>query len=131
MPKNKFGGNRAKRGKNQLPKEFIKKEASEDQQYAKVTKILGGLRFNVLCLGDNKTRIAHVRGKLRKRAWVNLDSIVIISLRDYQDDKCDIIHTYNEDETHRLIKLGEIDEKITDIVKNNQTEECSFTFDEI
>lgn len=39
-------------------------------EYAQVTRMLGNGRLEALCF-DGKTRLAHIRGKMRKRVWVN------------------------------------------------------------
>ena len=36
--------------------------------------------------------------------------IVLVGLRDFQDDKCDIIHKYNADEARNLKNYGELPE---------------------
>ena len=124
MPRNKIGGNKAKRGKNQQqPKEMVFK--TDDQFYAKVTKLLGNCRLEVFCYPDEKTRTGLIRGKMRKRVWVNIDDIVLISTRDFQDNKCDIIHKYNQNEIRKLNTLNEFETK--EIEENI----CSFDFDEI
>lgn len=124
MPKNKFGGNKAKKGKNQQEsKELIKKD-SDEQQYAKITKVLGNCRFELISLDDGKKRTGHMRGKLKKRAWTRLDDVVLISLRDFQDDKCDIIHKYEPGEVKELFKLGELKEMVV-----QKEETCSFEFE--
>jgi len=82
--------------------------AEDGQQYARVTKRLGDGRFEVLCLGDGQARLAHVRGKLWKRAWVCLHDLVLVALRAYQDQKADIVHRYNDDEARALAQAGEI-----------------------
>jgi len=131
MPKNTKGGNKAKKGKNQQEtKELIIREKNDFQQYAKITKMLGNCRVEVKCLGDNKTRLAHIRGKLRKRAWMSVGDIILVSLRDFQDDKCDVIHKYTPEESHRLAKLGELESSEIESGKIEKNE-CAFTFDEI
>ena len=56
-----------------------------DQQIARVIRVLGNR--NMLCYcNDNKTRICHVRGKLRNRVYVELGDIVLISLRDFENE---------------------------------------------
>ena len=42
---------------------------------------------------------------MRKRKYVNLQDVVLVSLRDFQDDKCDIIDTYDDNQV-RLLKDG-------------------------
>ena len=126
MPRNTKGGNKAKKGKNQQqPTELLLKDNTEDQQYAKVIKVLGNCRFELLSLDDNKTRIGHMRGKLRKRAWTSVEDIVLISLREFQEDKCDIIHKYKNEEVLKLRDMGQIVEK-----EKEQTN-CAFSFEEI
>merc|ERR1719193_2659675 len=36
---------------------------------------------------DGTKRLCHIRGKMRKKVWVNLGDICLISLRDFQDEK--------------------------------------------
>ena len=47
-------------------------------------------------------RMCHVCGKMRKRVWVMVGDIVLVSLRDFQDAKGDIILKYNSDEAKNL-----------------------------
>ena len=123
MPKNKFGGNKAKKGKNYISeKDFIVKEP--DQEYAKVVKVLGSCNFELMC-EDGATRMGHARGKMRKKIWINENDTVLVGLRDFQDNKCDIIHKYSEDEVKRLNNINEVK---SEVVKQ---EVCSFEFDEI
>jgi translation initiation factor 1A len=39
-------------------------------------------------------RICHIRGLLQHRSWIFKNDIVLVSLRDFQDDKADVIHKY-------------------------------------
>ena len=75
----------------------------ENQEYAKVIKALGQRNFKLMCF-DNKERIGHVRGSIIKRTFINEGNIILVSLRDFQDNMCDIIHKYNDDEVRILIK---------------------------
>ena len=49
-----------------------------------------------------KQRICHVRGSMRKRVWINLNDLVLVSLRDFQDDKADIMYKYENYEVNDL-----------------------------
>ena len=123
MPRNKFGGNKAKKSKNfTLERDFILKE--KGQEYAKINKILGNGRFELNC-NDGTQRLGHLRGKMKKRQWINKDDTVLVGLRDYQDNKADIIHKYTPEEVNKLTSLKEI---VNEQVKDD---ECVFTFDEI
>ena len=51
----------------------------------------------VLCF-DGVKRLAHIRGKMRKKVWVGASDIILVGLRDYQDSKCDVILKYIADE---------------------------------
>lgn len=44
----------------------------------------------------------------RIQVWIANGDIVLVSLRDYQDDKGDIIHKYYTGEAVHLIRVGEI-----------------------
>jgi translation initiation factor 1A len=109
MP-NKKGGKKFKKGKkgnDSFVRELILKDPKELEDYGRITRGLGNCRFEVFTL-DGKTRIGIVKGKMRKKVWVNKDDIVLIGLWDFQDDKCSIIHKYAEDEVGKLIGKNEI-----------------------
>src|SRR5713226_9648600 len=76
----------------------------QDQIYGKVIKPLGGARFLVFCF-DGISRICLVRGKFRNKKllssnestryfWIQKDDIVLVSLRDFDPKKGDIIFKY-------------------------------------
>jgi len=107
--KQKSGG--SKRGTRNFSDKSSKRElllAEDGQQYARVTTCLGDGRFEVQCLGDGQSRLAHVRGKLWKRVWVNPHDLVLIGMRSYQDQKTEILHKYTDDEERVLSKTSEI-----------------------
>jgi len=113
MPKNKGkGGKNRRRGKNeneQTKRELDLKE--EGQEYAQVMKILGNGRIRCHCF-DGKERLCNIRGKLRKKVWINTNDIILIGLRSFQDEKADVIQKYNPDEARRLKAQGHIPEHI-------------------
>ena len=82
---------------------------------------LGDKRFNIQCQ-DGKTRICRVRGSMGKRKSnrVIAGSHVIISLRDFQDDKGDIIFKLSDDEVRKLKSMGEI---IDTVKKSGENED--------
>jgi len=113
MPKNKGkGGKNRRRGKNeneQAKRELELKEPG--QEYGQVQKILGNGRVRCYCF-DGKERLCNIRGKLRKKTWINTNDIVLLGLRDYQDCKADVIQKYNPDEARRLKTQGHIPDNI-------------------
>ena len=44
------------------------------------------------------------------KVWINAGDIVLVSLREFQDSKADIIHRYNADEARNLKQYGELPE---------------------
>lgn len=78
----------------------------ELEEYARIEKMLGNGRATVL-YPDNRNVLAHIRGSL-KRCRMNVGDIVLVSIRSFQEDKCDIIHKYEKDEILKLVKLEEI-----------------------
>lgn len=100
-------------------RELLIKEDGEE--YAQVLKILGGERMEVQCM-DNVKRIAKVRGKFKKRIWINLHDIILVCLRECDADKCDIIHRYYPDEAKQLKQMGEIP-SVIDISKISEQQQ--------
>ena len=112
MPKgNQKGGKKHKRNKNQNfeAKELRKADPNEGQVYAKITKCKGNCLFDVHCT-DGKERMAIMCGAMKKRKFVNMGDIVLVSLRDFQDDVCDIIDSYDENQAKRLKDMKELPE---------------------
>lgn len=111
MPKNKGkGGKNRRRGKNEnenMKRELIFKE--DGQEYAQVTKMLGNGHLEAMCF-DGVKRLCHIRGKLRKKVWINQSDIILIGLRDYQDSRADVIMKYSSDEARNLKAYGELPE---------------------
>ena len=96
MPKKSKGGNSHKKAKNNSDHSdkhnMIYKEDGEE--YALVDKMVGGARCHIT-LPDQSTKLAIIRGKLRKRrTWISVGDLVLVSIRDFQEDKCDVIHKY-------------------------------------
>lgn len=111
MPKNKGkGGKTRRRGKNEnfgIKRELIFKD--EGQEYAQVLRMLGNGRLEAFCF-DGVKRLGHIRGKMQKKVWINVGDIILLSLRDYQDEKADVIYKYNPDEARTLKAKGELPE---------------------
>eukprot|EP00439_Symbiodinium_sp_Y106_P029702 s3028_g3.t1 len=109
MPKNKLGGNKAKRAKASTENNKKELEFKEDGQE----------------LGS--------RCKMRKKVWCNQGDIVLVSLRDFQDEKGDIITKYTAEEARSLKNYGELPENVkineTDIGDGDDSED-GVEFDE-
>ena len=134
--KNTIGGKGYKKKKaggaefDRKPLEF----AETGQKYALVTKMLGGCRVECKLYGGgsigtgSKTgnsgnggvggasgmAIGVIRGAMRKKVYINPNDVIIVSVRDFETDKVDVIHKYSNDEVRELIKLKEIPSNIHD-----------------
>ena len=67
-------------GKNENDNEKRELVFKEDgQEYAQVIKMLGNGRLEAKCF-DGPLRLAHIRGKLRKKVWINQGDIILLSV---------------------------------------------------
>lgn len=121
MTKNTIGGKGHKRAKRHVveTKDIPHKEDGTSD-YAIVTDMLGSGRVRVTCLSDNRERLAHIRGSMYKRTWIAREDIVLVSLRDFQDEKCDIIYKYSADEAKVLARRGHLHLKSEDDVDDHE-----------
>lgn len=81
-------------------------EPDDSQSYAVVESMLGNGRLSALC-EDGQTRIARIRGSMRKaggKVIIEPRDLIVVALRDYEDDKADVIHKYTLDEVHEILK---------------------------
>ncbi len=111
MVKNTKGGKGHRKTKSDgglFKRELLVKE--EGQEYALITKVLGNGHLECTCF-DNVVRLGTIRGKIRRRVWILLGDVVLCGLRDYQDNKVDILHKYNPEEIRNLQNMGELPEK--------------------
>jgi len=71
MPRGKAGrggmGKRTRKGNNTTKRELWYKE--EGQEYAQVLAMLGNGKLKAMCF-DGKTRLATIRGKMRRRVYI-------------------------------------------------------------
>jgi len=129
MGKNFKGGKGKKRGKNKNPiienKQLTLKDVQQD--YAKVTKMLGNCRLNAINT-DKQELLCIIRGNMRKKVYIKVGDIILISYRDFQVGKADIIAKYSNDDVMKLKKLGHLD-TITDNSIFSSTDDTDIAFD--
>jgi translation initiation factor 1A len=116
MTRNLTGGKNHKKAKQHSEKSaFIEKQ--DDQLYARIIEILGNRNLLAYC-NDNKIRICHIRGSIRKDMWINIGDIVLVSLRDFLQEKdgkyekADILFKYDRDYHSKLKKDNTINMKL-------------------
>eukprot|EP01017_Pseudomicrothorax_dubius_P023978 TRINITY_DN2552_c0_g1_i1.p1 TRINITY_DN2552_c0_g1~~TRINITY_DN2552_c0_g1_i1.p1 ORF type:complete len:156 (-),score=72.16 TRINITY_DN2552_c0_g1_i1:155-622(-) len=130
MPKNfGKGGKNRRRGKGDThdqKRELVFKE--DGCEYAQAMRMLGNGRLEAYCF-DGKKRLAHIRGNMKKKVWIASGDIILVSLRDFEDEKCDVIHKYNAEEARQLQKLGEIPSE-TKLNKDDDENNANVAFEE-
>jgi initiation factor 1A len=113
-------------------------EKDDNTEYGLVTKVLGGCRFIVKLNMQNKEVLGHLRGKFtkgvnKKDNIVEINSVVLVSIRDFDDKVVDIIHVYKPDEIRQLKKSGQFVEQSvrgeTDIGDDYYSENNDDVFD--
>jgi translation initiation factor 1A len=129
MPKRKSKGQRRKieRGPSRRDLEY----KDDSQEYAQIIKMLGSGRCKVYCF-DGAERLAHIRGAMRNKVWISMSDFVLVGLRDFQDNKCDIILKYTTEEVRNLKSYGELPEDTSLVVQKEEEETITpFDFDDI
>jgi translation initiation factor 1A len=92
----------------------------ENEEYAIVTKLLGNCRVSVVTNSGNEC-IGIIRGSLRKfskRILIEKADIVVVSIRDYQNSKVDIVHKFNREQIQLLIKEKNLAQSIINFYNN-------------
>ncbi len=120
MP-NRTGGKNYKKSKQtgSFEKPFIDRQ--EDQQYGRVLRNLGGRNMLIYC-NDNKIRLCHICGAMKKFNWLSVGDLVLISLRDFgkkpepgstdKYEKGDILAKYDPDHLGKLKKMPDVNPKL-------------------
>jgi initiation factor 1A len=144
MPPKKKGKNNKNKSTLTEPKQLLRKE--DDQEYARVCKVLGSGHFRLKLNITGKEVIGKLRGLMRRRKgtnFVDLDSVVLVSIRDFETVKdkvesVDILHVYSDNEVRILKKNNDF---IEDIVENKlhkedrkeeiDNEDTGFDFEDI
>lgn len=134
-----------KNGSSRQPKENVSADTIvlssnvEGTIYGQVIAVLGDCNFTVLCF-DGRDRLCHVRKSTKRKQKNNRaekDSIVLVGLRDYQDEKGDIIYIYTKEQVSILKRMREIPANTSSNAdtmnddENEDEEENGFVFDEI
>ena len=130
MP-NKKGGKKFKKGKKEssFDRKLILKDPKENQEYAKIKRVNGSGRYQLFCF-DGDERLGISAGNIRKKTRLVLNDIVLVSLWDFQNTKCSIIHKYEEDEVYKLKSQNEFPKNINLEEENSFSEDnVSFSFD--
>ena len=99
--------------------------AEEGQMYARVLRMLGNGRLVAKCQDTNE-RACRIRGSMRKREWVRTGDTVLVSLREFDDTKADVIHRYQPVDVQKLARAGEKVVIVTDADTHVQDDAFAF-----
>jgi initiation factor 1A len=120
-------------------KELVLKD--DDSEYGVVTKKLGNGRFTVRLNMRKDEMLARLCGRFKhgrhkKNNWVDVDTVVLVGMREFQSNVVDIIHVYDYAEARQLKKMGElIDVNVTESTAGTsnalQDDDIGFDFEEL
>lgn len=91
------------------------------EEYGLAKKLLGNCRVLVLC-NSGEELVGIIRGNMRKfnkRVLIDIGDILVVSKRDYQTNKVDIVHKYSLEQCKTIINNKQIsDSLINEYYKN-------------
>jgi len=106
MKKNKFG--------RKTPAESAFKQTrvrrphrAKGELFGIIIRILSGTHLEVAC-EDEKTRVARIPGKFRRRRWLRSGDLVVVEpwYGLDEDEKCDLIFRYRPNQVETLKRRG-------------------------
>ena len=113
--------------RNKKQKKYLNNSDNNDykldennEEYAIVLKLLGNCRVTVFTNSGNEC-IGIIRGSLRKfskRVLIEKGDIIIVSIRDYQNNKVDIVHKFNREQIQLLINEKKLSQSIINFYNN-------------
>ena len=121
--------------KKKSHKSAVKKERSlefkeDGESYAKIVKINGNRRFDCI-LDDGEKRLAILPGRFRRFQRVGLGDVVLVSIREFEKDKVDILMIYRPEEVRMMIGYGEIPSSFDASAENESEDEVVFGDDDV
>ena len=106
MPAKKKKKKRHKKPRAAVKRALVFKTFQEE--YAVITKKLGDRRMLVQMPGSGSETMGIIPGRFRKRCWFDIGDVCLVSQREFQEGKVDIIYKYTSDEARDLCRVGEI-----------------------
>ena len=136
MVKNTKGGkgakSKARKNLGERETKYSELIKTEDQEYAKILNVYGGGRCKVRLFAESaaqeKELLAVSCGRIKRYAKLKPEGLVLVSLRDFQEGKCDILHAYNAKETQMLIDHGDIKSNFV-VVSEEQDDDLDINFE--
>ncbi|MCL2032404.1 MAG: translation initiation factor eIF-1A [Methanomassiliicoccaceae archaeon] len=79
----------------------------EGEMFGIADQLLGASKIKVMC-EDGVSRVGRIPGKIKKRMWIREGDLLIVSLWDFQPDKCDVRFRYTRTQAVNLSKKGKV-----------------------
>ncbi|MDR0522908.1 MAG: translation initiation factor eIF-1A [Candidatus Methanoplasma sp.] len=79
----------------------------EGEMFGIAEQLLGASKIRVIC-EDGESRTGRIPGKIKKRMWIREGDLLIVSLWDFQPDKCDIRFRYTRTQAVNLSRRGKV-----------------------
>jgi len=79
----------------------------EGEIFGVADQLLGASKIKVMC-EDGVSRMGRIPGKIKKRMWIREGDLLIVSIWDFQPDKCDVRFRYTKTQATNLSKRGKI-----------------------
>ena len=83
----------------------------EGEIFGIADQLLGASKIRVMC-EDGVSRMGRIPGKIKKRMWIREGDLLIISIWDFQPEKCDIKFRYTRTQAVNLSKRRRIPKSI-------------------
>ena len=98
--------NKKRGSRNQKNREI--EDLEDGQEYALVREMMGNGRLRVL-MPDGELKMARIPGSMRKykrKCLIERGDLVVVSTRDFEPSKADVLHKYTFDEAMMLLNRG-------------------------
>ena len=79
----------------------------ENEMFGIADQLLGASKIRVMC-EDGVSRVGRIPGKIKKRMWIREGDLLIISVWDFQPDKCDVRFRYTKTQAVNLSKRNKV-----------------------
>ena len=79
----------------------------EGEMFGIADQLLGASKIRGMC-EDGTSRVGRIPGKIKKRMWIREGDLLIISIWDFQPDKCDVRFGYTKRTEVNLSKRGKV-----------------------
>ncbi len=83
----------------------------EGEMFGIADQLLGASKIRVMC-EDGVSRMGRIQGRIKKRMWIREGDLLIISIWDFQPDKCDIKFRYTRTQAMNLSRRNRIPKSI-------------------